>query len=578
MPSQLSYFLGLEQVKRNLRALAEFLAVIALAILIYSTVFHFIMEHEGRHYSWVTGLYWTLTVMSTLGFGDITFTSDLGRMFSMVVLLSGIVFLLIMLPFTFIRFFYAPWLESQAQSRAPRELPSGITNHVIITNQDPVSASLIRKLEQYHYDYVIAVSDVQAAADLHDKGYNVVVGYLDKPETYRDMRVEQAALVLVNNNDIINTNIAATIREVSESVPIVTNADLDDSLDILELAGATHVFQFAKMLGVAMAQHTLGASAQANILGGFGELLIAEAHAFHTPFEGKPLIESRLRELTGINVIGIWKRGVLEAPHPRTLIDPSTILLLAGSEEHFRRYDEFIGSHRTFEAPVVILGGGRVGQAAADTLSERGVDFRVVEQDESLLRDDERFILGSAADIHTLERAGISHEAPTVLITTHDDDVNIYLTIYCGTQAQHTDHQQGHPGPQYQQALYRRGRHRALLCVHGFEPGAQHPQARRNHDARGRAQRLQGARAPPSHGEDPLREQHTGEDWLQRCGHPVREGDEHQPRPRRCLQERRRTHPHRHRRGGEALHRVLLLKRGPEKHRPEMMIASGNMH
>jgi Trk K+ transport system NAD-binding subunit len=431
MPSQLSYFLGLEQVKRNLRALAEFLAVIALAILIYSTVFHFIMEHEGRHYSWVTGLYWTLTVMSTLGFGDITFTSDLGRMFSMVVLLSGIVFLLIMLPFTFIRFFYAPWLESQAQSRAPRELPSGITNHVIITNQDPVSASLIRKLEQYHYDYVIAVSDVQAAADLHDKGYNVVVGYLDKPETYRDMRVEQAALVLVNNNDIINTNIAATIREVSESVPIVTNADLDDSLDILELAGATHVFQFAKMLGVAMAQHTLGASAQANILGGFGELLIAEAHAFHTPFEGKPLIESRLRELTGINVIGIWKRGVLEAPHPRTLIDPSTILLLAGSEEHFRRYDEFIGSHRTFEAPVVILGGGRVGQAAADTLSERGVDFRVVEQDESLLRDDERFILGSAADIHTLERAGISHEAPTVLITTHDDDVNIYLTIYC---------------------------------------------------------------------------------------------------------------------------------------------------
>jgi Trk K+ transport system NAD-binding subunit len=431
MPSQLSYFLGLEQVKRNLRALAEFLAVIALAIVIYSTVFHFIMEHEGRHYSWVTGLYWTLTVMSTLGFGDITFTSDLGRMFSMVVLLSGIVFLLIMLPFTFIRFFYAPWLESQAQSRAPREVPSGIRNHVIITNHDPVSASLIRKLGQYHYDYVIAVGDVEAAADLYDKGYNVMVGYLDKPETYQDMRVEQAALVLVNNNDILNTNIAATIREVTESVPIVTNADLDDSLDILELAGATHVFQFAKMLGVAMAQHTLGASAQANILGGFGELLIAEAHAFHTPFEGKKLIESRLRQLTGINVIGIWKRGKLEAPHPETLIDPSTILLLAGSEEHFRRYDEFIGSHRTFGAPVVILGGGRVGQAAADTLSERGVDFRVVEQDESLMRDDERFILGSAADIHTLERAGISHEAPTVLITTHDDDVNIYLTIYC---------------------------------------------------------------------------------------------------------------------------------------------------
>jgi Trk K+ transport system NAD-binding subunit len=431
MPSQLSYFLRHTQVKRNLRTLAEFLAVIAFAIIIYSTIFHFIMEYEGRHYSWITGFYWTLTVMSTLGFGDITFFSDLGRVFSMVVLLSGIVFLLIMLPFTFIKFFYAPWLESQVQSRAPRELPSSIKNHVIITNHDPVSTSLIRKLEQYSYDYVIAVSDIQAAADLHDKGYKVVVGYLDNPETYENMRVENAALVLVNNNDIINTNIAATIREVSESVPIVTNADLDDSIDILELAGATHVFQFGKMLGVAMAQHTLGASAQANILGGFGELLIAEAHAFHTPFEGKRLIESRLRQLTGINVIGIWKRGRLEVPHPEALIDSRTILLLAGSEEHFRRYDEFIGSHRTFEAPVVILGGGRVGQAAAETLSERGVDFRVVEKDENLVKDDERYILGSAADVHTLERAGISREAPSVLITTRNDDVNIYLTIYC---------------------------------------------------------------------------------------------------------------------------------------------------
>ncbi len=431
MPSQLSYFLQHKQVKRNLRPLLEFLAVMAFAIIIYSTIFHFIMEYEGKHYSWITGLYWTLTVMSTLGFGDITFTSDLGRVFSMLVLLSGIVFLLIMLPFTFIKFFYAPWLESQAQSRTPRELPLGTRNHVIITNLDLVTVGLINKLKQYNYDYVIVVSDIQAAADLHDKGYNVVVGYLDKPETYQNIRVESAALVVVNNNDIINTNIVATIREVSESVPVVTNADLFDSVDILDLAGATHIFQFAKTLGVSMAQHTLGASTQANILGGFGELLIAEAHAFQTPFEGKKLIESGLRALTGINVIGVWKRGKFEVPRPDTLIDASSILMLAGSKEHFSRYDEFIGRHRTFDAPVVILGGGRVGQAAADILNERGVDFRVVENDEKIIKDDERYILGSAADIHVLERAGISQEAPTVLITTRDDDVNIYLTIYC---------------------------------------------------------------------------------------------------------------------------------------------------
>ena len=63
--------------------------------------------------------------MTTLGFGDITFTSDTGRLFSMVVLLSGVVFLLVMLPFLFIRLFYAPWLEARVRMRAPREVPAG---------------------------------------------------------------------------------------------------------------------------------------------------------------------------------------------------------------------------------------------------------------------------------------------------------------------------------------------------------------------------------------------------------------------------------------------------------------------
>jgi lipoprotein signal peptidase len=70
--------------------------------------------------------------MTTLGFGDITFTSDLGRAFSILVLLSGILLLLILLPFMFIRLFYAPWLEAQVRLKAPRELAENVSGHVII--------------------------------------------------------------------------------------------------------------------------------------------------------------------------------------------------------------------------------------------------------------------------------------------------------------------------------------------------------------------------------------------------------------------------------------------------------------
>ncbi len=117
----------------------RFLALLLAMIVLYSIAFHFLMAAEGQQHSWLTGLYWTLTVMSTLGFGDITFQSDAGRVFSMLVLLSGVIFLLVVLPFTFIQFFYAPWLEAQSHmrvSRTPGGHPGPCDHHSLRARND----------------------------------------------------------------------------------------------------------------------------------------------------------------------------------------------------------------------------------------------------------------------------------------------------------------------------------------------------------------------------------------------------------------------------------------------------------
>ena len=433
LPAQVIYFVRSRTTKRNLRLLFKFLLALAIVVTIYSVLFHFIMIFEDREFSWITGFYWTLTVMSTLGFGDITFVSDLGKVFSMVVLISGIVFLLVMLPFTFIQFFYAPWLEAQSRARAPRELPENTSGHVILTNFDPITINLAKKLNQYNYEYAIIATDLQHALELYDLDYKVVVGDPGDPETYKRLRVQNAALVVANNDDMMNTNISFTIRGLSNKVPIVTNADADDSIDILQLAGSTHVFQFMKMLGKSLARRTLGVSMGANVIGKFEQLLIAEAPAMRTPLEGKTLIESNLREKTGITVVGMWERGRFEIPHPQTRINSSTVLLLAGSAEQLNKYDEIFCVYRiyhTANAPVLILGGGRVGRAAAEALEERQVAYKVVDKNLKLIENNENYIHGDAADINTLYRAGI-REAPSVIITTHNDAMNIYLTIYC---------------------------------------------------------------------------------------------------------------------------------------------------
>jgi len=424
------FFLQGRETKNKIRSLLKFILLLGLLIIAFSAIFHFLMQYEGRQFSWLTGLYWTLTVMSTLGFGDITFGSDLGKIFSIIVMLSGILLLLIMLPFTFITFFYAPWLEAQSKLRAPRELPEDFSDHVIFTSFDPITISLVERLRPYHRPYVILTPDIQFALELIDQGYNVVVGDLDDPEAYRRLRVANAAMVVVNNDDMKNTNITFTIRELTTETRIITNADLDESIDILHLAGSNHVYQFMKLLGQALARRALGISSRANIIGHFDRLLIAEAAAMRTPLVGKTLQDSGIRQATGINVVGLWEKGRFEAPRPQSLINPTTVLVLAGSEEQLAKYDLLMEGVGELAGPILILGGGRVGRAAADALEERGIDFRIIENNPDIIEGDARYIQGSAADLHILIRAGIN-KTPSVFITTHTDDLNIYLTIYC---------------------------------------------------------------------------------------------------------------------------------------------------
>ena len=154
--------------RRNQRIVIGFLLFTTVLVALFSIVFHQIMAYEGRDYSYITGVYWTLTVMSTLGFGDITFTSDIGKLFSIIVLVSGIILIMIVMPFTFIRFVYQPWIEEYNNKRKPRSLPSDTSGHTVLVGDNDISLSVARKLRQHNYPYVILVPDGQHALELYD--------------------------------------------------------------------------------------------------------------------------------------------------------------------------------------------------------------------------------------------------------------------------------------------------------------------------------------------------------------------------------------------------------------------------
>jgi voltage-gated potassium channel len=421
-PTMWLYYLRQYFRQRQVLLLVRFLGVFVLFVAAYSVLFHVFMAHEGHTYSWVTGLYWTITVMSTLGLGDITFTSDVGHVFTLVVILSGVVFLLVLLPLVF--------MQGQSAARVLRELPKDTRGHVILTQYDAVTSAVISRLTQYRSRYVLLVSELAEALRLHDLGLQVVMGELDHPDTFQKVRADQAAGVVTTASDALNTNVVFTVRDVAPTVPLIATANDPVAGDMLKLAGCSHVLHLGDMLGQSLARRILGGDAVTHVIGQFDQLLIAEATAAHTPLVGTTLRQSRLREQVGVSVVGVWDRGHFAMVRPETPITPHTVLVLAGSQQQLQQYDAYFCVYNVLKAPVVVIGGGRVGRATGRALAERHMDYRIIEQLPERIQDPEKYILGNAADGEILRQAGLM-DAPAVVITTHDDDVNIYLTLYC---------------------------------------------------------------------------------------------------------------------------------------------------
>jgi voltage-gated potassium channel len=432
--SQLAYLLGNREARGNLRALLKYVLTLLAVITLYAVVFHVIKgQVEGEEHSWITGFYWTLVVMTTLGFGDITFTSDIGRLFSIVVLLSGVVLLLVMLPFMFISLFYAPWLEARVRLRAPREVPADTRGHVILTEYDAIAVGLIERLRTERIPYYVIEPDPTVAARMIGEGIMVIAGDNDSSATYERTQAKAARMLLANCEDTTNTNITITAREIAPELPIAAIVEEEDSIDVLRLSGATTVLPLKHQLGEYLANRA-DTGGDAHVIGAHRGLQIAELPARDTILAGQTVRDTRLREKTGLSVVGLWERGKLQPAFPDSTIEPNGVIVVAGTEAQIATLNALMPDRRQPPPPVLIIGAGKVGQAAARASKRKGTEVHAIDRSELALEpmreDGVSLFPGDAADRRLLERAGI-HSVSSVLLTTNNDAMNIYLAVYC---------------------------------------------------------------------------------------------------------------------------------------------------
>lgn len=417
--------------RRNVARFLRFALVLVLFVGIYMYFYRDLMSAERQsEVGWIETFYWVLTTMSTLGYGDITFSGDAGRLFSMAVMFTGVFYLFIVLPFVFMEFLYKPFMEYQTGARVARRFDHATGKHVILTHYDSISHALMDKLTQFGYPFVLIVENLEEALNLHDMDFPVMLGNLDDADTFEHASIKDAAMLVATDDDIRNVNIAFRARDASPSLSIVSTCNRATTEEILSLAGANHVIRSSQQTGSFLARRICCTDNYTHMIGSFEEVQIAEVNIHGTSLVGQHLKDANLREEYGVNVVGMWERGIFELPDPSAMLNNHTVLLLAGTEANFEKYDAAFKGYAHNTAPVIIIGAGRVGRETGKSLEEMGIPYRFIETDERKAGMVSHAILGDASDKSVLERAGIN-KSPAVVITSHNDESNVYLTIYC---------------------------------------------------------------------------------------------------------------------------------------------------
>ena len=410
-------------IKPLRKSLLIYVAATALLVVVYSFVFLFLMvSAEGRSYTAVDAVYWVITTMTTQGAGDIVFVSSIGKIFSMVVELTGIVlFFAILIPIV-----VAPVLQSV---RASVPTKSKAQEHVLIVGYIPMVDTIIGELNERDLPYLVIDGDRDVVQALVERKIPCIYGDPSDEVTLKNAQIQRAKKVVLNQSDEKNAIIALVAKKLTRADIIGLVEDMANAVYLL-YAGADKVVSPKQLLGIDIG-HKAAMPITHQLIG--TTPLVGSLRIFELPIlgesglNGSSIEDAKIRERTGATVIAIWKGAKLNFnPSASEIITDTTVLLLVGTRKQLDAAKELSicgpdGTYCAIRGHYIIAGYGDVGKRVSKVLRSNGIEHIIIDKHQG-------DVVGSSTDRAILKQAGIT-EASTLLVTVNSDMDAIYTTL-----------------------------------------------------------------------------------------------------------------------------------------------------
>lgn len=231
---RLSFVLSLSKSARA-RVLYA-LGVVGVVVALGALGFHFV---EG--WSLLDSLYFTVTTVATVGYGDMHPSHTAGRVFAIIYIFVGVGTVGFVLSRALVEIVQSEIVAGFGQRRRLREVRR-LRNHFIICGAGRVGARVIRELQRKGEPFVIVERDASIISPWLDEGVPLLVRDATLEETLHEAGVQHArALAACLPTDADNVYVVLTARGLNPNLHIVARASEEQAEPKLVRAGANRV-------------------------------------------------------------------------------------------------------------------------------------------------------------------------------------------------------------------------------------------------------------------------------------------------------------------------------------------------
>ena len=221
--------------------------------LVYGTVGYQVLEG----FSALDALYMTVTTLTTIGFGEIEPLGPAGRVFTLTLILFGVVAAFALLG-AVTSLFASGDLARFLQRRAMRKRTEALHDHCILCAFGRVGRAAAEELGRQGADLVVIESKPELEPLLEEADLPYLIGDPTEEAVLEAAGIRRAkALICAVDSDAINVYITLTARAMNPSLFIISRASSPESVSKLVQAGSNRVVSPYSLSGTRMAALSL---------------------------------------------------------------------------------------------------------------------------------------------------------------------------------------------------------------------------------------------------------------------------------------------------------------------------------